>query len=132
MNFVAVTTRILIGVLFISSGLVKLRHKKEFSVALQGYKLIPGGLASSLSSAVPILELLLGFGLLIPRYSRLATLGIESMLLLFVVIILGNTLRADNTQGDCGCGLLHARVGWPLLLRNILLFAMLAFVQLTG
>jgi uncharacterized membrane protein YphA (DoxX/SURF4 family) len=88
-----------IGVVFIWSGITKLLAPKEFSVIIESYGLIPDAWILPLAIALPLLEMVFGLGLLLDIRGSLAV--ITSLLMLFMAIL--SYAIWLGLDVDCGC-----------------------------
>ena len=92
-----------LGLLFLSSGMQKLRHPRVFRSALSEYRLLPGFLVSWVAALVVVAELVAGFGVFVPDARAYAILAIAVLLLVYTMAIGINLLRGRRDI-DCGCG----------------------------
>lgn len=91
--------RILLGVVFLWSGISKLMNPAEFAVIINEYGLMPDAWILPLAIVLPLLEMVFGLGLLLDIRGSLAV--ITGMLMLFITILsYGIWLGLDV---DCGC-----------------------------
>ena len=93
--------RIILGNVFIVSGLAKTWDIYGFSKIVSGYGVLPEGLVLPVSIIVPFAEFVLGIMLLINFHPRIASLSLLAMVVVFtgfsaVIYFTGNT-------SDCGC-----------------------------
>ena len=88
---------------------------------MEGYRVVTGDLAVWVALALPWLELVAGFGLLIPQIRRGSALVIA--LLLFAFIILHASAWARGLDISCGCFSAHQSYKTPdylwLIFRNL-------------
>ena len=91
--------RIVLAIVFLSSGLSKLIDPTSFSVIIEAYGLIQESWVMPVAIALPLLEVVGSLGLLLDIRGSLAT--ISGMLVLFLVILgYGVWMGLDI---DCGC-----------------------------
>jgi uncharacterized membrane protein YphA (DoxX/SURF4 family) len=91
--------RVLLGVVFLWSGISKLMNPAEFAVIINEYGLMPDAWILPLAIVLPLLEMVFGLGLLLDIRGSLAV--ITGMLMLFITILsYGIWLGLDV---DCGC-----------------------------
>ncbi len=91
--------RVLLGAIFLWSGISKLIDPTQFSVIIDAYGLLPDAWILLVAVVLPFLEMVFGLGLLLDIKGSLA--GISALLLLFIVILsYGIGLGLDV---DCGC-----------------------------
>jgi uncharacterized membrane protein YphA (DoxX/SURF4 family) len=109
------------ALLFVSAAAHKLRDLKQFALVFAGY-----GIASvmnrwQLTWLVPLLEILVALGLLLPTTRSPAAAAAAALLLSYAIAIAIN-LRAGRSLVACGCGGPDQRrpiAGW-MLWRNLL------------
>lgn len=123
MRFAVLILRVGLGGLLLVAGALKLRAPVAFSTEIANYQLFPA-LAPALASTLPMIELLLGGGMLLFPWAwrRAATLGALALLAAFAVAVGWAYFRGVNI--DCGC---FGTGGSPItiftLLRNLGLMA---------
>lgn len=119
------------AVLFLSGASHKLRDMRRFAEVLAAYKLASAINRWQPSWLVPLFELGVGFGLLLPR-SRTTAAAVGICLLLGYGISIAVNLRAGNDAIACGCGGPDERrpiAAW-MVWRNLLLAGVLATAML--
>ena len=130
--------RLLLGAIFLSTGVSKFAHPRRFQRGIQDYEVLPAKLESKLALSrlltfgIPIVELavalsLLSGFLLVPA----SILGLV-LLVVFSAAIASNLLRG-RTDLSCHCGgsLGEHRISWGLVGRNGLLMVSLLVLLLT-
>lgn len=115
-----------VGLVFVTAGVGQLRHRRLLSGVIANYRLLPDALVGGAARLLPVAELLIG-GALIVGERTVAPLAAILLLLVFAVAMAIN-IRRGRSHIDCGCGHAELRqpLGWPLVMRNLLLAAMLA------
>lgn len=93
------TVRFILGLIFISSGAIKLVNPQYFSIIIDGYGIVPEPAVLPAALAIAALEVLAGAGLLFDVQGSLETI---TALLLFFMLILGYGLWL-GLDVDCGC-----------------------------
>jgi uncharacterized membrane protein YphA (DoxX/SURF4 family) len=94
--------RVLVGGLFVATGIVKIANPAGFAEEIQDYQLAPIALTNAAALVMPWLEVLAG-GLLIAGLWRFeARCVIVFMLLVFTVVKVYAFLSGKG--GSCGCG----------------------------
>jgi uncharacterized membrane protein YphA (DoxX/SURF4 family) len=91
--------RIILGGLFIYSGIIKLTDVTGFAALISEYDLVPEVLLAPVAICLPTLELLAGIGLLFEIPGALS--AIFGMLLMFCFVLWYGILA--NLDIDCGC-----------------------------
>jgi hypothetical protein len=97
---------------------------------VEGYHVVTANLAIWIALALPWLELIIGFGLLIPQIRRGSNLIIALLLIIFIA--LHASAWARGLDINCGCFDAHESEKTPgylwLILRNIGLLTACIFV----
>src|ERR1700733_4480469 len=107
--------------LFATAAAHKLRDLKQFADVFAGYRLAPAVIRWRLSWLLPVLEILVALGLLLPASRAIAALVAAALLLTYAIAISIN-LRAGRDLVACGCGGPDQRpIGDWMGLRNLLL-----------
>ena len=117
--------RLIVSAAFILASLPKIQDPATFAISVEGYRVVSGNLAVWIALALPWLELVAGFGLLIPQIRRGSTLVITLLLITFIV--LHASAWARGLDINCGCFRAHESDKAPnylwLILRNTCLLA---------
>ncbi|OGY79271.1 MAG: hypothetical protein A3B74_00255 [Candidatus Kerfeldbacteria bacterium RIFCSPHIGHO2_02_FULL_42_14] len=125
--------RVLVGSLFITSGILKLlQPTEEFIALVHGYRLLPFALVPLYARILPWFELVLGVFFLLGWYQKWAGFGIALLLVSFIIALILVLARNIPLQ-NCGCfgGKLGALLGekpWEVLVRNFVLLGAVALV----
>lgn len=116
--------RLLVGGVFIASGVIKLKlPSSSFLASVLGYDLVPIEWAAVLARSLPWIEVGVGSMLLLGVREQEATLAGFAMLMAFTIAIEISLLRGKKQ--DCGCFGSRSVVQWRLAYRNLLLMALL-------
>ena len=130
MAYLILIGRLVVSATFILAALPKIQDPAAFAISVEGYRIATDNLAMWIALALPWLELVAGFGLLIPQIRRGSNLIIG--LLLIVFIALHASAWARGLDINCGCFNAHESEKTPdylwLILRNIGLLAACIFV----
>jgi putative oxidoreductase len=119
--------RLLIGGLFLYTGLSKISQPYQFAAAIQAYQLLPEFLVGLTAVVIPWIETVGALALLFGWKPRSA-LVIFILLLVFFIAIIGFTM-ARGLDIDCGCGLLsNRRVGWLVLSEDLTLLLVISWL----
>lgn len=122
------------GMVFVESGLAKLRHRDVLPGVVANYRLLPEGAVDPVSAALPWVELVLALLLLAGVTGALpapvcvgAALIAAGLLVLFAGAIAIN-IRRGRSHIDCGCGRSHLRqpLNRGMVVRNLVLAALVA------
>ncbi len=121
-------TRVLLGSVFIVSGILKLVDLPRFTEALDGLHVIPVSLIGAVAHGLPVLEVILGVLLLIGFITELSLIVAGIVLLIFLGLEI--TLVATGSTATCGCfgSLSTEPVGLKDILRDVVLFQVLFIV----
>ncbi len=119
---------VLAGV-FGAAAITKLRALEPFVGVVHNYHLVPEPLERSIAYALPVIELAIAVGVLLPAVRAPAALAAAILLALFAGAMAINLVRGRRDI-DCGCfaTVLRQRLSWPLVLRNLLLAALALLV----
>ncbi len=130
MAYLMLIGRLILSVAFILAALPKIQDPAAFAISVEGYRVVTANLAMWIALMLPWLELVAGFGLLIPQIRRGSNLIIA--LLLIVFIALHASAWARGLDINCGCFNAHESEKTPgylwLILRNIGLLTACIFV----
>ncbi|HEY0003755.1 MAG TPA: redoxin domain-containing protein [Pyrinomonadaceae bacterium] len=131
MDIVLLFSRWILTAVFGLAAAGKLTDRAGTLRAIKGFG-VPGALAIPLGWLLPLAELLVALALLFSAYAWLGALGALALLLLFIAGIGINLARGKAP--DCHCfGQIHsAPVGPSILLRNLGLASLAAFVIWQG
>jgi len=119
---------VLAGV-FDAAAITKLRALDAFVGVVHNYRLVPEPLERPIAYALPVVELAIAVGVLLPTGRAPAALAAAILLALFAGAMAINLMRGRRDI-DCGCfaTVLRQRLSWPLVLRNLLLAALALLV----
>jgi uncharacterized membrane protein len=122
-----------IAVILASAATHKLRAPSKFADQVEDYQLLPKALVKPLSRLIPVFELAIALGLLIPASRAVAAPAAAALLLGYAAAIAINLWRG-RSDIDCGCsGPDQAQPLRPVLLaRNGTLAALAVVASLTG
>ena len=130
MAYLMLIGRLILSAAFILAALPKIQDPAAFAISVEGYHVVTANLAMWIALVLPWLELVAGFGLLIPQIRRGSNLIIA--LLLIVFIVLHASAWARGLDINCGCFNAHESEKTPgylwLILRNIGLLTACIFV----
>ncbi len=99
--WLTVRVQILLGVVFIVAALPKIADPPSFAHMIYNYRMLPGALVNAAGLFLPWFELLTGVALVLGIWRRTASAAIGALLLVFIVAIGFNLVRANPI--DCGC-----------------------------
>jgi uncharacterized membrane protein YphA (DoxX/SURF4 family) len=115
-----------VGLIFLTAGATKLRHRALLPGVIANYRLLPNRLEEPVAALLPFVELALGLALIL-GLAPLPVLFVIALLLGFALAMAIN-IRRGRTHIDCGCGhpALRQPLSWMLVGRNLLLALLLA------
>ncbi len=118
MQLLIVLLRIALSAVFGVAGITKVTDPHGTRSAVRNFG-APESVATALSIALPLAELLIAFGLLFEASVRLSSFA--ALVLLGILIVVISLNLAQGRKHDCHCfGQLYSRpLGWPTLVRNI-------------
>lgn len=102
-RFAGLVARVLVGGLFVITGIAKIANPQTFAEEIQDYQLAPIAITNAMAIILPWLEALAGLLLVLAVWRRETRLLIGLMLVIFTAakayafFVLGKS-------GDCGCG----------------------------
>jgi uncharacterized membrane protein YphA (DoxX/SURF4 family) len=125
--------RIVLGGLFLVSGIAKILDPIRFLFTLRAFRLLPGIFEPFLALFLPWLEVVLGLFILLGLFLRTCSLMLGCLNFLFMMAIVSVMLRGFEI--DCGCfGLLADVLPLPdmadyrAVVRNLVLIGMCAYL----
>jgi len=126
---VSLLLRLIVGGIFLISGLAKIADPVRFLLTLREFRLLPGVLESLLAVYLPWLEFLLGLCVVLGILHRTSALVIAGLNAFFVVAI--GSVIARGIEVDCGCFGLLADVlhlpdmaDWKAIVRDLVFMVM--------
>ena len=129
----AIMVRIVLGGLFLISGIAKILDPIRFLFTLRAFRLLPGIFEPFLALFLPWFEVVLGLFILLGLFLRTCALMLGCLNFLFMMAIVSVMLRGFEI--DCGCfGLLADILPIPdmadykAVVRNLILIGMSAYL----
>jgi putative oxidoreductase len=120
-DWLALSARIAIAGVFLWAALPKLIDPGVFAADVQNYRVVPDAWASHIALLVPVFELVLALGLLLPSYHRGAALLASCLLLVFSVAMAQARMRGIDLSCGCFGAAFEAKVSWLTVTRSALL-----------
>jgi putative oxidoreductase len=116
--------RVILGLIFIYSGIIKIIDTQGFSNSIYNYKLLPDLIINFLAVILPWIELITGLLLLLGITIKENALLINILLIIFITTIIINLFRGLDI--NCGCfGTGNGtKIGLTKLIENFLLLIM--------
>ncbi|MBU1098833.1 MAG: DoxX family membrane protein [Bacteroidetes bacterium] len=115
--------RLVLGALFIFSGIEKITNPGAFAISIVNYKLVPLLFINFIAIVIPWLELLLGIFVLFGIETKETSALISVLLIGFTLMVIIALFRGLNI--DCGCfGTITAeKVGMRKIMENLVFIA---------
>jgi putative oxidoreductase len=122
----------MLAAVFLWASVPKLLDPGRFAADIENYRVLPDGLIGHAALFVPVFELIVGLGLLWPRYQRGAALLATAMLLVFSVAMAQARMRGIDLSCGCFGAAFEAKVSWWTVLRSgtLALIAVLPLLML--
>jgi putative oxidoreductase len=129
----ALLLRLIVGGIFLISGLAKIADPVRFLLTLREFRLLPGVLESFFAVYLPWLEFLLGLCVVLGILHRTSALLIAVLNGFFIVAI--GSVIARGIEVDCGCFGLLADVlhlpdmaDWKAIVRDLVFMVMCVYL----
>lgn len=100
-NCIVLLVRLVLVAAFLLAAIPKIQDPVAFAISVESYRVLTGQAVLWVALVLPWLELVIGFGLLIPKMRRASSLLI--MLLLFIFVGLHASAWIRGLDIDCGC-----------------------------
>ena len=100
-NYIVLLVRLVLVAAFLLAAIPKIQDPVAFAISVESYRILTGQAVLWVALVLPWLELVIGFGLLIPKMRRASSLLI--MLLLFIFVGLHASAWIRGLDIDCGC-----------------------------
>ncbi len=114
--------RLLVGLTFLASGIVKLREPITFAIAVDNFRILPHGVVLPAAHLVSSFEVCLGLCLLLGIWLDTVALCLAGCSTVFLVALASAMWRGLDIS--CGCfGGTVDPIGWQHVGRGILLLA---------
>lgn len=130
MAVLRIALALILGATFIVGALPKIRHPRQFAVAVLEYRLLPPNLGRLIARVLPRLELFTALLLLTGTSPRLAATLAALLLGSFILGVVVNLRRGRAI--DCGCfGTRRRPISWVVVAQDgvLLLAALTMFVR---
>jgi uncharacterized membrane protein len=121
----------LLALVFVQGGAAKLTARDEFQGVVSSYRLLPSAMVPAFAALLPLAELAVGVGVVLPATRHFGAALAFALLMMFALAMAINLARG-RTEIDCGCfksGFRQTISGW-LVGRNLLLAAGAALLWL--
>jgi len=101
LDWIAIGLRITLGGIFAYAGVVKILDGQAFADSIHTFRLLPAELINLLAIGLPVLEVLVGGMLVAGLRSRIGTVLVMLMCLVFLIAISQAMIR--GLEVNCGC-----------------------------
>ena len=119
-RYILFAFRLVVGGVFIWSGMLKILHPLGFAQNVAAYELFPKWMVILVAVSLPWVEATVGLLLVVGLFRRAAALVACGMLTAFILLVSVTMVRGLSLT--CGCfGSLSGKVGWTLLGQDIVL-----------
>ena len=118
-RYAGVVFRLALAVVFLIAGGSKLPHPWVFVHTVEGYKMLPDGLARPFGLALPWIEVLIGLYLLLGLFTRIVAAVSAAVLVLFLVALGVQIARGNTTNCGCVVGIDNPVITWFIGGNNI-------------
>jgi uncharacterized membrane protein YphA (DoxX/SURF4 family)/thiol-disulfide isomerase/thioredoxin len=131
MTSLLILVRLALAAVFGVAGVAKALDQRGTREAVANFG-APAGTVRSLAFLLPLSEIAMAIGLVLPVSAWFSAIGALALLALFIVAISFNLYRGQ--VADCHCfGQLYSRpLGWPTLVRNFAFAALAGFIIWRG
>jgi uncharacterized membrane protein YphA (DoxX/SURF4 family) len=117
LKIAVVALRIVLGAIFAYAGYVKLVQPWQlFAAGIAEYQIVPLWAATFLARTLPWFEILLGLMLVVGRWSRVSSVIVSCLLLVFFSLMV--RAFAQGKEINCGCFGPNELISWKTLLRD--------------
>lgn len=100
--YLTLISRLVLGAIFIISGLTKLGIPSTFAASINSYEMpLPGPLVTIMAVGLPPLELAIGILLIVGLWTRISAAIAGALTVVFLVAMIQAMFRGLNP--DCGC-----------------------------
>jgi hypothetical protein len=120
--------RIALAGVFVFAAVPKLLEPAEFATAIHNYRLVPEAVVGHLALFIPVFELVIALGLLLPSYAQGAALLATVMLGAFTVALAQARIRGIDLSCACFGAAFDAKVSWFTVARTLGLGALAAWI----
>ncbi len=124
--------RLILGGIFLLAAWNKLRAPQIYAEAIGGFKLLHESVLLPAAVLFIWLEMMSGVSVLVGLWTRAGALLMSALLLIFFLAIAAAIARGLDIQCGCFGALASGGVGWPALLRALVLLVMAARLTISG
>ena len=116
--------RILLGFVFVVSGIAKFANLNTFAVTVKNFGFVPDSLAGTVAMVIPSFECVAGLLLLLGFWTKISSGMVIGLLTVFIAAIIPNL--AFGSEIECGCfgPLSQSKAGVGLLIRDVIMLGL--------
>ena len=126
-EYLQLSIRLILGGLFLYAGLGKITTPLDFAASVYNYKLLPDELIGPVATAIPWIEALSGFCLLMGLHTKGGALAISGLLAVFIAILIISAARGLDVECGCFSGV-ERRVGFLAIFEDLVMLAGALFI----
>lgn len=122
----------LLGTVLLVAGALKVMHADSLAATIAGFRLLPQAVVLPLAIALPPLELLFGFYLVVGLFTRIAGGVVCAMFVAYAIAIASAVIR--HIPATCGCfgPSDTAKADWPHVVADVALALVAVVVARAG
>jgi len=130
-HYVLLFIRTFAALVLLVAGISKLGGRREFIETVRDYRLLPKDLSIFVGRWMPVLEIMIGIGLLLGILILLTAFVAATLFILFGIAVAINLLRGRSNI-SCGCfgPQQNRHLTWILVTRNMIFAALMTLVGL--
>ncbi|MBI5476810.1 MAG: DoxX family membrane protein [Ignavibacteriales bacterium] len=127
--FLIAVIRIILGVVFSLSGIIKLLNPTNFYNSLRGFNVLPEPLVVPFALMISTVELLAGVMMVAGLWIKFASFVISILLLVFIAAIIPIIISGDIVGCGCFGSIVEEKVDVYLILRDVifLIFSLVVY-----
>lgn len=115
--------RLIVGGVFIWSGVLKVLDPLEFAQNVANYQLVGQTLSFGIALVLPWIEILCGLFLILGLFRQASSFMISGLLVIFLILIVSSMIRGLDIE--CGCfGSLGRKLDFKLILTDLCLLVL--------
>ena len=117
-SFLNLAARLILGVIFILSGVAKIGEPAAFAKEIANYNMMPNYLINIWALTLPWIELICGLFLMVGIRLKANSIVSSGLYLIFNIAIAYAMLQGLNINCGCHAALLAEQVGFPKIFQN--------------
>jgi len=94
-------SRLILGGVFLYASIDKIAFPDQFAEIIRNYHILPEALVGFSARTLPLLELLLGIFLVSGIFTRVSSISLSFLLLIFIIAVAVNSINGHFES--CGC-----------------------------